>query len=281
MKIIREPLFHFFVIGALLFGWTVLRTPDAPPVSEIRVATGQIENISRLFERTWQRPPSEDELETLIENHVREEIFVKEAKAMGLDQNDAVIRNRLVQKYAFLMDDLASARAPTDEELSNFLTAEADRYIRPPKVSFQQVFASSRRGAEDAKAHIARIKVVLEAGGRPDEFGDPIDLPTSITQGDRSLIVSIFGPAFFEAIVKAPQKVWTGPVRSAYGFHLIRVDAREKTRMPDLSEVQDQVAEDWREAQRQTFRADLLDRLKANYRVIVEPITGLSKGTAS
>jgi hypothetical protein len=123
-KIPREPLLHFLVLGAglfVLFG--LVGTPSEAPKDRIMVSAAKIENLAQLFERIWRRPPTAAELDGLIEDHVKEEILYREALALGLDQDDTVIRRRLRQKMEFVSEDIATQAEPTEAELQAFLTA--------------------------------------------------------------------------------------------------------------------------------------------------------------
>ena len=71
--------------------------------------------------RRWQGPPTPAELEGLIEAHIREEVLYREARALGLEQDDTIVRRRMAQKMEFLFEDLAPLAEPTEEELRVFL----------------------------------------------------------------------------------------------------------------------------------------------------------------
>jgi hypothetical protein len=127
--ILSEPLLHFLVGGGLLFllfGMT--QEPDRDGSREIRVDSGQVERLAAQFSRTWMRPPTQQELAGLIERQIRGEVFYREALAMGLDQDDPYVRNRLGQKLELLLDDLSAETAPGDETLTQYLREHPERY---------------------------------------------------------------------------------------------------------------------------------------------------------
>ena len=93
MRLIREPLFHFLILGAVIFavhGLTTRHQTDKP--GEIVVTQTSIENLVTGFTRTWQRPPTEDELHGLVRDYIREEAAYREALALGLDRDDMIVR---------------------------------------------------------------------------------------------------------------------------------------------------------------------------------------------
>src|SRR4051812_42852496 len=117
MKLLREPLLHFLVLGALIFaGYKFLNRHRTDKPGEIVITQGTVENLVTGFTRTWQRPPTEQELTGLIRDYVREEAAYREALAMGLDRDDTIVRRRLRQKLEFISDDLAARVDPTDDD---------------------------------------------------------------------------------------------------------------------------------------------------------------------
>ena len=104
-RLLREPLLHFLAIGGLIFVlFTALAGPDPGPADAIVIGPERIEQLAKGFQAVWRRPPTDDELLTLIDGFVREEIYYREALALGLDRNDTMVRRRLRQKMEFLSD---------------------------------------------------------------------------------------------------------------------------------------------------------------------------------
>ena len=130
-RIIRDPLFHFLLLGAAIFaiyGFAKRHSTDKP--GQIVVTQSTIENLVTGFTRTWQRPPTEEELRGLIRDYIREEAAYREALAMGLDRDDMIVRRRLRQKLEFISDDLASRTEPTNDQLQSFLRAHPELFQR-------------------------------------------------------------------------------------------------------------------------------------------------------
>ncbi len=168
-KLLREPLVHFLVLGAVLLAVFGVRD-GRPPGDRQRIAVDaeQIARMSDMFARTWHRPPSDQEARGLIDDFLREEIFYREALAMGLDRDDTVIRRRLRQKLEFVGEDLAAQAQPSDEELADLLTRRADTFRTPPSISFEQVFVSGARRGADAPREAERVLASLNSGGEAD-----------------------------------------------------------------------------------------------------------------
>jgi hypothetical protein len=101
--VLREPLVHFLSLGALLFLYFEWNGGASGAGSKrIVITPGLVEHLATGFARTWQRPPTNEELKGLIDEYVKEEIATREAVAMGLDRDDTIIRRRLRQKPEFL-----------------------------------------------------------------------------------------------------------------------------------------------------------------------------------
>ena len=280
-RILREPLFHFLLIGGAIFGFYVA-VSDAP-VSEsenrIIVTASDIERLRGIWERQWQRPPTPDELRELVEQHVREEVLYREALALGLERDDTVVRRRLAQKFEFLTEDVAASRDPTDAELAAFFEANRERYRVPPRTSFTQVyFSPDRRGAaaqQDASLALASLRVGSPMAGN---FGDGSMLDDAYREKTPQEIEAAFGRDFAAAVSAHEPGTWFGPVASGYGLHLVRIDERIEGRLPALSEVERRVWTDWSYEQRRQADDAIYRRLLGRYSVVIAGST--SEATA-
>lgn len=280
-RLLREPLLHFAVIGVILFGISVAWKKSEPSPSVIALSEGDIKNLAQLFERTWRRPPTAQELNGLIAGRVREEVLYREAQALGLNNDDPVIRQRMVQKIDFLTDDLAARRDPTDAELQTFLDQNIKDYEIEPRLSLRQVFFKAERSGEAVKDDAAAALIQLKSGAAPDTLGDTTILPLTINNEPPSTIARQFGRQFADAISDATLNTWLGPIRSAYGSHLVLVTARTPARKPALADVRKAVERDWRTAQRLAARDAFYARLRQKYQVTVAGQSYSSKSSGS
>jgi hypothetical protein len=271
-RILREPLLHFVVLGAglfVLFG--LVGGPAEERPDRIVISAAKVENLAELFRRTWRRPPTQAEIDGLIEDYIKEEILYREALALGLDRDDIVIRRRLRQKMEFIGEDLAPPVEPTDAELQAVLAEHADRFRAPARVSFTQVYLSPDRRGEDAWGDAERMLVALDAGSAdPARSGDPILLEQDYRELAAQDVERLFGRAFAAQVAELPVGRWSGPVESGYGLHLVLVHERTLARLPDLAEVRDAVANEWGAARRQEANRAFYKALRARYEVSVE-----------
>lgn len=270
-KLWREPLVHFLIIGAslfLAFDLTQDKRPDAP--NRILVDASQVEQLAAQFERTWLRPPTEAERAGLIESHVRDEVYYREALAMGLDQNDPQVRRRMRLKLEFLLEDLTAAEPPGDEVLSAYLQQHPERFRVEPRLSFRQVYLDPDRD-RDLAADAERILADLRAGTAPDTLGDRSLLPYEQTAVSTTEIARTFGKTFAQAVTALQSGAWRGPLYSGFGAHLVQVSERREGRLPELAEVHAEVEREYLVERRQQLKDLAYQKLRKGYEVIVEP----------
>jgi len=277
--LVKEPLFHFLLIGAVLFSAFGLRQDgNNEAVNRILVNTGQIDQLSAQFERTRLRPPTEPELGGLIEGFVRDEVYYREALAMGLDQNDPVVRQRMRLKLEFLLEDLASEATPDDAQLTEFMQRHPDRFREEPRLTFTQVYLNpdKRRDlAVDAVSILAR----LNNGAPPEAEGDRTLVGAEYEMAPRFEISRIFGEDFARQLVALEPGDWTGPLISGYGGHLVRVTAKQPGRFPELSEIRRQVEQEYLVEQRRQLKDATYGKLRESYDVVIETDTDSSQST--
>ena len=271
---LREPLVHFLVLGAGIFLLAALvGKSDQDQPDQIVVSVGQIDRLVETWQRTWQRPPTQVELEGLVEDHIREEILYREAIALGLDRDDTIIRRRLRQKMEFLPQDLVDQVEPTDAELRTYLRENADAYQVETRVSFQHIYLNLERRGTAAEGDARRLLADLKANGGPVEpavLSDPILLPYDLESLSESEVARLFGQEFASRLIEIAPGGWTGPLGSSYGLHLVRVREGLPARVPGLSEVRKAVERDWQFMRRQELDDQFFRSLKERYAIEVQ-----------
>ena len=268
---LREPLVHFLVLGALLFVLSYWR--GGPASNRIVITPGQIDSMVAMFARTWQRPPTEQELKGLVDDYVRDELATREGLALGLDRDDTVIRRRLRQKLEFLIEDSADGSPVTDAELQAWLKAHPDQYRVEPEVAFRQVYVSPDRRGDSTERDAKVLLAKLSAAGKdvPTNVGDTLMLPRDVERSTQRSIAQLFGEEFADELLKIEPGRWAGPLRSGYGLHLVWVKERDEGRMPALEEVRPQVERDLLAARRRERIDQVYAEMLSRYKVIVEP----------
>lgn len=269
-KAMREPLVHFLLIGAglfLLFHFTKGPAGDQP--DRIVITQVQVEQLKARFSRTWMRPPTKAEMAGLIDSLVRDEIYYREAVAMGLDRNDPSVRQRMRLKLEFLLEDLSTVAEPGDDVLTAYIKEHPDKFQVEARVSFRQVYLNPDKHPDmeaDAKRMLARLK----RGAAPGSVGDTTLVQDEYSLATRSAIERQFGEPFARQLVALAPGAWTGPLYSGLGGHLVKVTERVEGRLPELAEVRNQVEREYLAQRRQELKDQTYAKLLERYEVVME-----------
>jgi hypothetical protein len=273
-SILREPLVHFLLLGALLFAWFQWQGGSGGPGSNrIVITRGLVDHLALGFAKTWQRPPSEPELKGLIDDYVMEEIATREAIGMGLDRDDTIIRRRLRQKLEFLLVEEAGSAPPTEAELQAWLDQHADAFRIEPKVAFRQVYLSPDRHGKALRADAETLLARLRAPGGENaalRAGDATMLPAEQPLEPLREVSRTFGEDFAQDLLKVEPGQWAGPIESPFGLHLVLVTERVAGAAPALSEIRPLVEREVLAERRKADLRSLYDRLLAKYTVEIE-----------
>ncbi len=275
----REPLVHFLVLGALLFGLFELMDDEASSKSpnQIEITASDVERLRDVWTKQWNRQPTETELKGLIESHLREEVLYREGLALGLDQNDTIIRRRLAQKMEFLFEDLALQSEPTEEELKAYFDRNKDKYLLPARVSFSHIYFNVDRHGEAAFGNAKQLLKKLQFHNtsllRASDQGDRFMLEYDYTQKTQQEVGNVFGRQFAEKLFKTQKGIWQGPIESGYGIHLVRIRDRIESRLPQWDEVRSKVRLDFLHERRRETNKKIYEQLKARYEIVVAPHT--------
>jgi hypothetical protein len=271
----REPLVHFLLLGALLFAldaWLRPAPAAGSPGGEIVISEARVRSMAQNFARTWQRTPTREEIDGLVESFVREEVMVREALALGLDRDDPIIRRRLQQKVEFVSEQSAALARPTDDELRAYLKAHPEAFVIEPRVTFEQITLDPTRRADAAADARRLLEQLNRAGGKADAtaLGDRLLLlEPRYEAAPQAEVARLFGAEFAAALPRQPVGRWAGPIASGYGLHLVRIEGIEPGGAPTLDEVRPQVEREWTNARRQELSKALYDKLRAKYTVTV------------
>lgn len=242
--ILREPLVHFLIAGGAVFLILELTASPLPEraTAEIVIRESETERLAQGFKAVWRRAPNEEELNLLVEDHIREEVLVREALKLGLDQNDTVLRRRMRQKMEFLISSAVSGQPPESTTIKAYFAENQSQYTRPASVTFEHVFIGE--AADDDRLQTSLE--LLNGGAVPASIGQRSLLPSSFRNSSPQEIDGAFGAGFFDQLTPLLIGRWAGPVRSGYGFHLVRLSAYSEPSMPEFDLIEDQVIEDWR-----------------------------------
>ena len=283
----HEPLVHFLVAGAVLFSAYRIAHGPATPADEHTIVVSRQALLTFMQYRANAFEPktfgtaldamSSQDLRRLVDDYVEEEALYREAKSLGLESSDYVIRQRMIQKMRFLLSN--GTESELDEAaLRDYFVAHKDAYAIAPSVTFTHVFFdTTRRGADAAKAEAERTLRELNAShaGFNDapSHGDRFPFATNYVARTYDYVAGQFGNEFAAALAKLePNDEWQGPLRSAYGQHIVLLTRRTPSRSPHLDEVRDQVESDYLRARADARLKLLVDSVRRRYHVEVLPL---------
>lgn len=269
-SIASDPLFHFMVFGLLLFVFTELfLNTNAVDVGDntIVVSKDRQAQLAALFEASRGRAPSADEMTGLIDNYVTEEAYYREALKLDLDKNDVVIRRRLQQKLEFLQEDVSVTAVPSKEVLQDWYKDNQEKFVRASRYSFKQVLLKP----SDFNQISALIEQLNSAEIAPEKINQSVLLEMNNTALTAAEISGRFGEGFASSVVNLESSgVWSGPIESAFGLHVVLMADRIVPPAPEFSEVEDKVLVEYRGLQQQQLKAELKRQLTERYLVEIK-----------
>jgi len=270
-KLIKDPLVHFLVVGAVLFVIAAMRgNPITGGREQIVVSAEQVEQVRAAAAALQGREPTAEELDALLEPTVRDEVLYREALALGLDVNDDEVRRRLIEKMGYLTQDLADPEPSSDEDLRKFYETSPDVFTIPALVSFDQVFFSPGQRGDSLEADAAAGLSALRAGRERSEVGDRTPLRESYDDAPREQVAVLFGEQLADALFSAEPGEWAGPYASDFGLHVVRLRSRSAARLPSYDEIAARVAEEYGAQRRREANERAYREMRARYDVVVE-----------
>ena len=268
-KLLKDPLVHFLAIGAALFAISAMRgQPEAR--DRIVVTAEQVEQARAAATALQGRAPTSEELAELVEPLVRDEIMYREALALRLDDNDDEVRRRLIEKMSYLTQDLADPEPSSEQALREFYDARPEVFTIPALVSFDQVFFSPSSRGDSLEADAAAGVAALRAGRAPADVGDRTPLRDAYDDAPREQVAVLFGEELADALFTAAPGEWTGPFRSDFGMHAVRLRGRSEPRLPPYDEIAARVAEEYAARQRLAANEKAYREMRARYDVVIE-----------
>ena len=278
-KAAAQPLIQFLVLGAVFYGlyaW-IIGSRAGEPDNVIRVTVADVSRLDAAWRARWNRPPTQEELAGLVRSHVREIALYRHAVAMGLDQDDVVVRRMLGQKLQTLSQNLLElSLSPTDQELRTYFTANAERYQPPDLITFTQIFLDpDRRGdetLEDAEEILGKLRALSEPTEGIESFGDSLMLQRYYPRKDELEISKQFGQGFAQSVFELSPGEWHGPVLSGYGVHLVYVHDHAESPAPEFAVVEEMVKQDWLGDKRRELQEKFVSDVLASYEVVFEDL---------
>jgi len=271
-KILRDPLTHFLALGGLiflLFSWR--GAPESADPHQIVISDAEMDGIRQSLAILRGHMPSRDEIWEVLEPNVKDEILFREALALGLDQDDALIRARLTEKMLFLTQDLAEPATPTDAEIAAFYDADPARFRQPTVVSFEQIYFSPSRHGTEIEAAVLRARDQLMAGATEISDSDDVLFEFRYNKVTPDAVARGFGTEFAKVILDLPTDgSWQGPLQSDFGMHLVRVLDVVESYQPDFDAIRAQVTSALTTQRRLEANEVEYQKLRQRYEIVVD-----------
>jgi hypothetical protein len=267
-------LVQFLVLGAALFGLFGIfgKKNEAEAPAQIIISAARVATLADGFARTWRRPPTQQELQGLVDDYIREEVFYREGRAAGLDRDDFVIRRRVRQKMEFLAEDLAPSE-PSDEQLKAYFESNPERFRTEDKLTFHHVYLSATRRGDALEGDTRKIAGELRRTSAPADtagLGDAFLLGEKFREMSQSDVARTFGESFAKQLSAVEPGLWQGPIPSSFGVHFVFVDERTTRRVPPFDTVREAVQREWLNASRSEAEQKLYRTLRDRYQIVIE-----------
>lgn len=276
-KLLKEPVIYFFVLGFVVFGLHSTlnrerRVKNEDPFT-VEVTSSDIGWIKSSWEARMKRQPMQVELQGLIDRYIRDEILFREAMAMDLDDRDLIIQRRLVQKLTFVFEDLAESVEPTDDELKKYLRENQDRYRIPEMISFTQVYFSPEKRKDitkEAEKLLVRLKSEQSAPEEAVSLGDTIMIDTTFRKKSPNEVARALGKDFADALFSASEMGWQDPIASTFGLHLIYIEERIASKMPEFDSLRKDIKNDFMYERKKQVIDTAYNAVKSRYTILLE-----------
>ncbi|VAW04086.1 hypothetical protein MNBD_ALPHA04-386 [hydrothermal vent metagenome] len=269
-QLFREPLIHFLALGLLIFlanfFWTGGQSGDE---RTIIVSQSVLTRLDETWLRATGSAPSQEDREGLIAQYVQDEALSREAQRLGLAEGDEIIKRRLAQKMRFVAGGGEAEGDPSDRELKSWFSDNRDRFNISERRSFNHVYFSPERHGDALERAANAAAEKLNNGADWKSLGDPFMQKRTYVALPEGEVKRAFGPDFAKAVFALPKGQWSKPIGSAFGLHLVRIEAVDQAAKADFAANRERIRAAFIEAKSQASQQKEIDRIITNYRVIV------------
>ncbi|MCK5677954.1 MAG: peptidyl-prolyl cis-trans isomerase [Flavobacteriaceae bacterium] len=270
-KILKEPFFHFILIGIALFILYGMVSKQSRTKNTILINDFDVSNLISKWEMQWKRPPTEKELQNLIAQNIKQEIFYQEALNMNLDHNDEIIKRRLAQKMQFLSNDIASLKEPTEVELQEYYKTHADKYLTLYSYSLYQITFSPDKRKDNFKDAAETLKQFTKATFEEmKDKGDKLPFLYHFNDVNANELALQLGSKFSEALIDQKINKWVGPIPSGFGYHLVFITNKTAPKLPDFEFRRKDVIRDFEYDKQEEVNEQIYTAMKKKYNIEID-----------
>jgi len=270
-KILKEPFFHFILIGLALFLLYGLVNNKTNSKNTIVINDFDLNNIVASWKMQWKRPPTEKELQNLINQNIKQEIFYQEALKMNLDHNDEIIKRRLSQKMQFLSNDIAAMIEPTDDDLKAYYKEHANKYLTPPSYSLYQITFSPDNRKDNYKDALETLEQFPNATfNEMKNWGDALPFNYYFEDINANELGLQLGSKFPEVLKNLETGMWVGPIPSGFGYHLVYITFKISPQLPDFDLIKKGILRDYEYDNQKEINELIYKELKKKYDIQID-----------
>lgn len=266
----RSPALRFLALGAALFTLESLVQARRAPEGAIAVPRATARALRDELRGRLRREPTPAELRDSLERHADDERLYREAVARRVWEGDPVLRQRLVERMAWILRGEPTAAEPTAEDLARTLARHPDRYLVPARVSLTQVFVSRGLHPLDAPAVMASLGDALARGADPSLLGDPPPFGREALARNAASLAAEYGAPFADALRDLPVGVWSPPLETRFGLHRVKLTARLPPTTLTVAQAGERLVADWRDDRREALDHAARARLRARHPLRLE-----------
>jgi peptidyl-prolyl cis-trans isomerase C len=275
----QKPLGQIALLCLLVFlALFLVFGPREPSDSDhiIIVDESDVAQLIAGWQRTWNRMPTREELQGILQSHVKDEVLYQEALNQGLDRNSAVVKRALITQMDMMAEGQGSQRDIGEADIQAYYNLRKEQFVRPAQLSFKQVYFD---GEEDP----GTLEMLRKRWNENDvdyetarESGKTTMLSPVITGMPADLVDREFGEGFAARVEGLEPGQWSSPVPSVFGWHLIYTDTLIPSGTRSLEEVRPEILQQLqyedKEAAREQFYTELLQQYEITYRGIAKEL---------
>ena len=268
-KYFKDPLIHFIILGVIVFfSHSIWQRNITKSEYTINVTEEEMTRQAKIFTGENRREPTNDDIKALLYSYIEERVLMREAERLGLGEDDTIIRRRLAQKMRFIIEDIDTLRNLRSEELKAWYSQNISRFIIPEKRSFMHVYISPEaNGGETTKVASEILTKIISKPESWEELGDPFILKRSFKLSSLNEVNRNFGNRFSKSVFSITDKEWVGPIESAYGLHIVKVDKIVSEVIPEFEDIEDAILSQWKEEERRRVNKDALAKIIDKYKI--------------
>lgn len=257
----REPLLHFLLLGAVIFGVDHLVDARREDPQTIVVSAAVQKEARDMFSAGLRRQPSAGDMQKLVDRWTDNEILYREGLALGLDRGDVTIRERVIFKALSVAQAGITLPAIDEAGLKTWFEARHARYDAPALYTFLEAVVTGDSTPESTQAFVA----ALNTNAKSDVQSDL----RSFQQRPRGNLLESYGADFARALDEAPVGQWRA-VPSTSGLRVVQVEAIQPPVAARFDAIKEAVYQDWRDDAMAEMTTKAVREMGRKYAVRVE-----------